>query len=315
MMQFNTPAEWNGVFPRVNALAVDDNGYIYNAASRRAPLGRFEYERNEVYGADYNNYMRRPIAYIVRKADHMELYANSGRPSPVPFLYIRAGRCYTSGEWHRLFGGSGSGNVGSGSGNNISRGGNVGSGRSGNVGSRSTVGSLSSVSNVGNGSSAGKAGVGSGAAKSSGAKQTENKTAGTAIGFIVFAYIMIVIITRMTNNPTLQSFLDTTVLMPGLYVAAAIAGAVLYDKRTWLKLADFSLPADVAAQCKRSAHGRALLGALAVLACWIPSVKLLGVFVFSFSKLFLPSLLVAYIFIYFLQRNILLLERSSGRTA
>lgn len=273
MMQFNTPAEWNGVFSRVNALAVDDNGYIYNAATRRAPIGRFEYERNEVYGADYNNYMRRPIAYIVHKADHMELYANSGRPSPVPFLYIRAGRCYTSGEWHRLF--VGSGNVSSGSGSN----------------------------------------VGSGAAKSSGAKQTENKTAGTAIGFIVFAYILIVIITRMTNNPTLQSFLDTTVLMPGLYVAAAIAGAVLYDKRTWLKLADFSLPAAVMAQCKRSAHGRALLGALAVLACWIPSVNLLGVFVFSFSKFFLPSLLIAYIFIYFLQRNILLLERSNGRTA
>lgn len=107
MMKIYTPKEWSGVFRGAASLVIDDDGYIYDgnrSGVGSSPIGKIEYDRREIYGNDYGSFVRTPIAYMMHKRNHIEIYANDGRHTGDPMLYIMDDKIYTPQEWSRSTG-------------------------------------------------------------------------------------------------------------------------------------------------------------------------------------------------------------------
>ncbi len=117
MIEFYTPDEWLTLFGGSPSLVIDDDGYIYtyeesNKIIGRTPCGKVDFKAEVIYGKDYNDFIKFPIAYIRREDNVIRIF--SEEPQGMfcyPFLYIVDNEVYTADEYNRVFRGSPSGYI------------------------------------------------------------------------------------------------------------------------------------------------------------------------------------------------------------
>lgn len=110
MTRIYTPKRWMSFFRGYPELVIDDDGFIYNGADYnklgRAPVGKIDEGKGEVYGENYNSMFPVPIGYIRAEDGVKKVYAepDSSRIfGSFPVLYITDGKIYTYDDYNRLF--------------------------------------------------------------------------------------------------------------------------------------------------------------------------------------------------------------------
>ena len=114
MTEIYTPKEWRSLFS-CPSIVIDDNGYIYSAAEYKkllkTPIGRIDYEKDNIYGSDYASWNATPIAYMIHSGETTKVYEYGKTQFSAPMLYIKNDRIYTPEEYTRFLGGQPSGYV------------------------------------------------------------------------------------------------------------------------------------------------------------------------------------------------------------
>lgn len=107
MTEIYTPKQWRSIFG-CPSIIIDDNGYIYSAEEYkklfREAIGRIDYNKNNIYGKDYNAVFATPIAYMVHDGSVTKVYEYGKTQFSDPILYIVGDKIYTYEEYTRWFG-------------------------------------------------------------------------------------------------------------------------------------------------------------------------------------------------------------------
>ena len=109
MIKIYTEKAWLSYFNRYPCIVIEADGLIYEEERLYkwlvSPIGKVDFSKGEIYGADYNKRFASPVGYLKQNGTVIELYGEDYRRKMIrfPIGYIEDNKYYSYEEYHRFF--------------------------------------------------------------------------------------------------------------------------------------------------------------------------------------------------------------------